>query len=280
MKLKRIATKPSRLHFVIVVLIVLNVIFIIALIGYVVYRHLNKKEKYVDVNNTLTYERVTFFFKDTIKVNSIDPYFQYSARQQLIDNFSIKTRAEIHVCLSDACTDTFTVPKDATYTNGILTDHSTFMFVLRNTDNEQASLTEYFILAPTTPQAPPVVPAPLAPYVLPPPSLPLPPTIPPIASKKFSTISFQVTVTAAIPLNTQLTLSTIKNIIRNGTCKVWFDENQYGRDTFQLERGLTTPAISVPFQFVSWSTNMTDPEIQCLASECDAFRIVPRNVTV
>ena len=251
----------------VMVLIGLNIVL------FMLFVFIQRKKLETYMNPTLpTHERATFFFKDTVTVNSNDPHFQYLARQKLIDNFSIKTKAEIHVCLSDACTDTFTVPMGATNTNGILTDRSKFMFILKQTEDdttesatsatsaaseaiaiaETASLTEYFVDANIIPSQ-----ASLSP-----------------ASNNFATISFQITVTALVPLNENLTLSKIKDIIRNGTCKVWFDESQYVRDTFKIESGPSNNPQA--FQFKSWSMNMTDPEIECSASECDAFRIVPR----
>ena len=233
------------------------------------HEHHETSEAKAKVEHYTTVERVTFFLKDTITVNSNDPYFQYAARQKLIDNFSIKTRVEIHVCLSDECTDTFIVnASKGANTNGILTEQSTFMFV-RNAElaydksvvtkeKEDASLTEYY------------------------------------GNNAFATIGFQVTVTADIPLDQKMTLSTLKDYIRNGTCKVWFDETKHVRDNFIIEKGmsatssipmsslpissvLTASATSpLPFEFVSWSTNMVVPEIQCGPGECDTFRIVPR----
>ena len=180
------------LHIVIVIFILLLLLVCIGIISHV----LKSSERFIQPT-ALT----TFFYKDTIFVNTKDPFFQYNAKQKLIDNFSLKTSAHVDICLSKDCSQYYTLPSNDVVA-GVLDDTSLFRFmgpVVEETITKPTPVTEYFT--------------------------------------EFGVVNLTVSCTTNVPLHKLTTLANLKTHIQNGAVKVWFDESQYLRDTFTLHDG-------------------------------------------
>jgi len=177
------------MHLIISIFVLLVILLIIACIIHV-------KEPFAQpIANT------TFFYKDTVFVNTKDPFFQYNAKQKLIDNFSFKTNATTDICLSKDCSQYYTLPsKDVVA--GVLDSLSLFRFmgpVKEEAIVNPPPITEYFT--------------------------------------EFGVVGINMTCTVNIPLHKLTTLEELKAHIQKGIVKVWFDESQYLRDTFVLHDG-------------------------------------------
>lgn len=130
--------------------------------------------------------RVIFFFNGTVTLDANDPFVQIRARQSLLESFSIRSYADIHVCTSKSCIQTFTIPAQTKYTVNLLNDTSVFSFVKQESVTDHLhEVTEYF---PFT----------------------------------YSSLPYRISVSTNIQLNQQYTLNDLKQIIKKGTMSVFF----------------------------------------------------------
>lgn len=187
---------------------------------------------------------VVFQYQDVVSVNSMDPFFEYNAKQKLLDNFMLKTNAHLNMCLNESCNHLIEVPSSKA-----LDKRSVFMMtelsrLPRVVDEEKASKASNASNASNTSNA-------FTEYL-----------------SQYGSIPFKVTVLTKMPLNVKLTLDTCKSYIQEGTIRIWFDTSEKIRNEFMLYLGDT---------FVNWSLNKVEPDIECNACDKVVFRIVPRH---
>lgn len=150
--------------------------------------------------------RVIFFLDDTVDLDSRDPFVQVYARTSLLANYSIKCNADIRVCTSDLCLQTFTIPAGTQQTQGLINENSRFIFKqTKQQEKEQVELTEYY--------------------------------------NNFASLPYRVSVSARFPLEKDLTLADFQSAIKQGQMNIWFINPSLETKTkFQIQvNGTFTP---------------------------------------